>query len=445
MTNNSKDNIHCIEDCLRLHATAIPNKTAVVCGDDSITYQELFEAVSNRSKHYSAAAEKIFCLRATPTIEYLTSYFAIHMAGKVAMPLDKDILEDRLLNIQWQMRQHSVPDGTADILYTTGTTGLSKGVIISHRAWLATAENLIEGQGVHSNLAFVVNGPLNHIGSLSKIFPVIMQGGMLIIVDGLKDIQAFWAAFRINDMPKATFLVPASIRILLQFSADILASLADSIEFIETGAAAISQTDIQHLCQLLPNSRLYNTYASTETGVISTYNFNNGQALQGCLGRPLSRSRIIIDDNGLITCEGDTLMTGYIGDEKHTREVLYDGALHTADLGCLDSDGMLHLMGREDDVINVGGYKVAPTEVEEAALSFPDVMDCICIAIDHPITGKALKLLVVTSTNTILDKHALAIHLKNRLETYKVPQIYEQVNEIQRTFNGKLNRKAYAE
>ena len=86
------------------------------------------------------------------------------------------------------MEQHTVPEDTADILYTTGTTGLSKGVIISHRAIIADAENLIAGQGFSHDLAFVVNGPLNHIGSLSKIYPVVILGATLIIVDGMKDI-----------------------------------------------------------------------------------------------------------------------------------------------------------------------------------------------------------------------------------------------------------------
>ena len=176
----------------------------------------------------------------------------------------------------------------------------------------------------------------------------------------------------------ATFLVPASIRMLIQFGAERLQALADRMDFIETGAAAISQSDMQALCRLLPHTRLYNTYASTETGIISTYNFNDGRCVAGCLGRPMRHSQILITDQGLIACKGRTLMTGYVGDPERTASILKDGILYTSDMGELDADGMLHLKGREDDVINVGGYKVAPTEVEDAALSFPDVKDCVC-------------------------------------------------------------------
>ena len=100
-------------------------------------------------------------------------------------------------------------------------------------------------------------------------------------------------------------------------------------------------------------------------------------------------------------------------------------------------------MGREDDVINVGGFKVAPTEVEDAALAFPDVKDCVCIPVDHIITGKALKLLVVMKEGKELNRKALALFLKSKLETYKVPLLYSTIDKVERTFNGKINRKYY--
>jgi acyl-coenzyme A synthetase/AMP-(fatty) acid ligase len=328
-------------------------------------------------------------------------------------------------------------------LYTTGTTGQSKGVIISHQTIIADAENLIDGQGFTHELAFVVNGPLNHIGSLSKIYPVIMIGATIIIVDGLKDLNKFFDAFNYPAPKMATFLVPASIRILIQFGAERLSSLSTKMDFIETGAAAISRSDMMTLCQLLPNTRLYNTYASTETGIISTYNYNNGKCEVGCLGRPMKNSQIMITDKGLIACKGKTLMSGYVGDPERTASVLKEGFIYTSDIGFLDNEGMLHLTGREDDVINVGGFKVAPTEVEDAVLSFPDVKDCVCVPVDHIITGKAIKLLVVMKDGKDLNRKALALYLKSKLAPYKIPLLYSQVEKVERTFNGKINRKYY--
>ena len=433
-----------LEDYIEQHARLCPQKTAIVFGEEKYSYAELWERVSRRMEEFKHINRgQICCLRAVTSIDFLISYFALHKVGGVAVPLEKSLPDETYKIISEKMCSYKVPEGSADILYTTGTTGKSKGVIISHRTILADAENLIDGQGFSRDLAFVINGPLNHIGSLSKIYPVIMLGGTVILVDGLKDINKFFEAFNYPAAKMATFLVPASIRMLIQFSSEKIKALAEKMEFIETGAAAISQSDMLELCRLLPHTRLYNTYASTETGIICTYNYNDGKCVSGCLGKPMKHSSITISDKGKIICYGDTLMSGYVDDPEMTASILRDGAIFTSDVGKIDENGMLHLIGREGDVINVGGFKVAPTEVEDAALAFPDVEDCVCVPVDHKITGKALKLLVVMKCEKNLDGRELALFLKSRLETYKVPLLYSQIEHVERTFNGKINRKYY--
>ena len=449
-----------LEDYIERDAGLYPDKDAIVCDQERCSYGVLQQRITERADELLREGYQkgqIVCLRALPSIDYLVTYFALHVIDCVVAPLEKDLPETTFNRISHSLTsfssyQHSsflIPHSSlnssspADILYTTGTTGSSKGVIISHRAILADAENLIDGQGFSHELAFVVNGPLNHIGSLSKIWPVMMLGSTLIIVDGMKDIASFFRAFDYPAIKMATFLVPASIRILIQLGSSQLAALADRIDFIETGAAAISQADMEALCRLLPKSRLYNTYASTETGIISTYDFNDGRCIAGCLGRPMKHSQVMITENGTIACKGATIMSGYVGDPERTALILRDDTIYTSDIGEMDEYGMLHLKGREDDVINVGGFKVSPTEVEDAALSFPQVRDCVCVAANHLITGKALKLLVVMCNGQILDKRALALHLKSKLETYKIPLLYEQIDTVQRTFNGKIDRKYY--
>ncbi|MBR5687954.1 MAG: acyl--CoA ligase [Prevotella sp.] len=438
------------EDYLTQSVARYPDKTAVVCGDESCSYRQLDEQVTARAAQWRETlahdtGRNIVCLRALSTIDYLIDYLAIHRAGYVAAPLEKDMPDDVFQRVKDELERHTAPEGTADILYTTGTTGRSKGVMVSHRAIIADAENLIAGQGFTHDLVFVVNGPLNHIGSLSKIYPVIYLGATLIIVDGMKDLNAFFHAFDYPAKKMATFLVPASIRILIQLAGKRLAAYAEKIDFVETGAAAISQADMDTLCRLLPHSRLYNTYASTETGIICTYDFNSGQCLAGCLGRPMPHSDIFITGQGLIACKGDTLMTGYIGDPERTSSVLKDGVIYTSDMGQIDEEDRLHLRGREDDVINIGGFKVAPTEVEDAVMAFEGVRDCVCIPVEHRIMGTALKMLVVMNDGCTLDKRTLARWLKTRLETYKIPLLYEQVEAVKRTFNGKIDRKHYSE
>ena len=430
-----------LEDYLRQHAEETPDRTAVICDGETISYAALYQRVQARAATLPQGQVVVF--RSSQTVDFLVTYFAIHLAGSVAAPLERDTPEPLFQEITASLTGSELPPGSADILYTTGTTGRSKGVIISHRTILADAENLIAGQGFSRDLVFIINGPLNHIGSLSKLFPVVMLGATLYILNGMRDLNAFFDALDYPAPKMATFFVPATIRMLLQFAPERLASYADKLDFIESGAAPLAHADMLRLCELLPHTRLYNTYASTETGIIATYNFNDGQCLQGCLGRPMPHSRLVITSEGLIACQGDTLMTGYVNDPELTATILHDDTIFTADMGHIDEEGRLRLEGRQGDVINVGGYKVAPTEVEDAALSLPQVNDCICIAVDHPLTGQALKLLVVTPEGQPFDKRQIARALKAQLETYKVPLLYEQVEKIQRTYNGKINRKFY--
>ena len=428
-----------LEDYLYQNAQRYPSKVAVVCGDRSLTYAQLWQEVERRSHDFRP--HEVVCFRSSQDIDFLVTYMAVHLAGGVAAPLEHGMPDALFEEVCGRLREAS--DGIADVLYTTGTTGLSKGVMVSHRALIADAENLIAGQGFSHDLVFVINGPLNHIGSLSKIWPCIILGATIVILEGMKDLNAF---FRVLDYPAkkmATFFVPATIRMILQFAPDRLASYADKLDFIESGAAPLPQADMLRLCELLPKTRLYNTYASTETGIIATYNYNDGRCMANCLGRPMPHSRVLITPEGLIACQGDTLMSGYVGDPELTATILRDDTVFTSDIGTLDEEGMLHLSGRASDVINVGGFKVSPIEVEEVAMSNPMVSDCICISAAHLVTGRALKLLVVTPPGQTLDKRSLARYLADRLEPYKVPMLYEQVDTIARTYDGKLDRKHY--
>ena len=434
-----------IEDYLQRNAGLYPDKIAIICRGEEITYSRLWQLVEGKAMvlreryqpHHVAA------IRTSQSIDFLVTYFALHVAEAVALPLEHDIPQGRFEEIANRYAGFTAPEEVADILFTTGTTGKSKGVMISHRTIIADAENLIDSMEFSHDLLFVINGPLNHIGSLSKVYPTVMMGATLYILENLKDLEAFFAAFDYPCSKVATFLVPASIRILLQLAKNKLATYADKIDFIETGAAPMAHSDMLELCRLLPKTRLYNTFASTETGIVATYNYNDGECLVGCLGRPMKHSRILITDEGRVACQGPTLMTGYADEEELTAQVMHDNTVFTADNGRIDDLGRLHLLGRNDDVINVGGFKVAPTEVEDVAMAFPGVKDCICVSDVSPVLGTRLKLLYVGNEDVEFSKKDLAKFIASKLEVYKVPQAYEQVSEIHRTFNGKLNRKYY--
>ena len=430
-----------IEDKLRQYAEQQPYKTALICGDVAYTYGQLWQAVMAKMDAMGDVKGRLVPLIATSTADFLITYFAVHVAGAVAVPLHKDLPKSKLDEYSARLSRGSAPEGVADILFTTGTTGNAKAVMISHQTIWANAENLVFSQGFSSDVTFIINGPLNHIGSLSKVYPTIYVGGTIHIIDGMKDIKAFFDVIDRTEGKIATFLVPAAIRMLVALWAKELQKVAQKVDFIETGAAPMAASDMRKFCELLPMSRLFNTYASTETGIISTYNFNDGECLAGCVGRAMRHAEFFITPDGHVACKGLTLMTGYWEDLEATLRVLQDGVVTTADLGFVDDKGRLRLQGRGDDTINVGGYKVAPSEVEDAALAFHGVKDCICVPAEHPVMGTVVKLIVVPHTG--YDKKQLILFLKEKLEAYKVPLLYEESTAIRRTFNGKIDRKSY--
>lgn len=404
-----------------------PDDIAVICHGERLTYAQLWEAVGNEAlrlrdiEHIQAG--QYYVQTCTQDIAFVVRFLALHLIG-----------------------------AQSDILYTTGSTGKPKAVLLSDEGMIANGENLIDAMGFHHGLTFVICGPLDHFGPWSKMLPVFMTGGTLHILDGLKDLDALFDALRPASFDQekaysATFLVPSAIRMLLQFSRERLAKLADCIEFIETGAAPMATSDMQQLHEVLPQTRLYNTYASTETGIVCTNPYHLSQSImQGCVGPAMKHSEVVIGPEGEICVSGPMLMAGYLNEDAEGNMQLepVGKTFQTTDLGYLDAEGRLFLTGRSSEFINVGGLKLSPIEVEDAAMGFKGILDCLCIPVSHPVMGQVPKLLVVLQEGYSLNKKELARYLKEKLtETWKVPINYEAVEEIRKMPNGKKNRKSY--
>ena len=404
-----------------------PETIAVICHGERLTYAQLWEAAGKEAillrdvEHLREG--QYYVQTCTQDIAFVVRFLALHLIG-----------------------------AQSDILYTTGSTGKPKAVLLSDEGMIANGENLIDAMGFHHGLTFVICGPLDHFGPWSKMLPVFMTGGTLHILDGLKDLDALFdalrpASFDQEKAKSATFLVPSAIRMLLQFSRERLAKLADCIEFIETGAAPMATSDMQQLHEVLPHTRLYNTYASTETGIVCTNPYHLSQSImQGCVGPAMKHSEVMIGPEGEICVSGPMLMAGYLNEDAEGNMQLepVGKTFQTTDLGYLDAEGRLFLTGRSSEFINVGGLKLSPIEVEDAAMGFKGILDCLCIPVSHPVMGQVPKLLVVLQEGYSLNKKELARYLKEKLtETWKVPINYEAVEEIRKMPNGKKNRKSY--
>lgn len=485
--------IEYVADC----AASNPEKLAVMTPDDSVSYGELYDYAKGYAKHLvSSGLERgdIVVLKAAQTIEYAIQYLGIHLAGGVVTSLGKTVSDNEMVEVAdnigaaaiitdstlaekafigMQIPQGDVrkdasshiddcvelrfPDlaDSADILFTTGTTGISKGVELSHRALVATAENLIFGCGYRNDTVIVVPGPLNHANAIRKVFTSFINGSSVCILNGVADTEPFFSVLDSADGSIACCLPPAAIRKIFQLTKDKIGEYRDRIDFIESASAPLPEADKDRLCELLPKTRLYNNYGSSEAASSCMYDYNHFRGKDNCVGKAMPNSKIIIVDDdhneirssknkvGLIACGGDGNMKGYVNDPTLTLEAMKDGIVYTNDLGYIDDEGFVYVIGRKDDVINVGGLKVAPSEVESAVLAYNGIADCICIAIDDEITANALKLLVVMEEGAELDFQYLTSFLSERLEAFQIPRVFEDVNKIERTYNGKLNRKFY--
>ena len=134
-------------------------------------------------------------------------------------------------------------------------------------------------------------------------------------------------------------------------------------------------------------------------------------------------------------------MVGYWKDEEETRKVLVEGIVYTNDVAYFDEDGDIILLGRKGDVINVGGNKVSPDEIENTVKTMPGIADCGVIPVADAVKGNVPKLFVQLKPGTDFDPVAIRSFLAKKLEPYKIPEYIVQIDKIPRSFNGKLLRK----
>ena len=135
-------------------------------------------------------------------------------------------------------------------------------------------------------------------------------------------------------------------------------------------------------------------------------------------------------------------MPGYLKEPEITKEVLDDeGTLYTNDLGYMGEDGFVYLLGRKGDVINMGGIKIAPSEIEEVVAQNEMIKECACIPIPDEITGEAPKLFIVINEGYEYDEKALHKFMTDKLEAIRVPKVVQVIDELPRTFNGKVIKR----
>jgi long-chain acyl-CoA synthetase len=473
-------------------ANAAPESLAIGHRESAVDYGQLgrkIVAAAANLKDMGVQRSDRVVLSASSSPSFVYSYFATHLIGAVAVPVDPAVPTTRLTYVADQVepqvilvdrefsdgrhrvesieecdsdtgRAVDVPgpalDEPADILFTTGTTGKPKGVVLTHGNLVAAATNINTFIGNSAEDREVIPLPLSHSFGLGRMRCDMMAGGAIILTDGFllpgrifKAVEN-WAATGIS-------FVPAGLALLFRLSGDRLGDYANQLKYIEIGSAPMPRDHKERLMGLLPDTRICMHYGLTEASRATFLEFNESRSVDklDSVGAASPNVRIrIVDENGhalppgetgVIAVQGDMVMSGYWNDEQETAKSFADGWLLTSDIGFVDDDGFVNLTGRESELINVAGLKVSPVEVEEALKDHKAIEDCACLGIPDPkgLSGQAVKAFLVPDsefTPLPTDRELVGM-LRKRLETYKIPTVYEWIDSIPKTSSGKVQRQ----
>lgn len=345
----------------------------------------------------------------------------------------------------------------AELLFTTGTTGKPKGVILTYKAVYNILKNTIEGIGIREDERLLIPLPLNHSFALRVLRATLYQGATVILQNGFafaKEIETNQETFNCT----ALVAVPASMEILRSQMQDRFEEILDRFRYIEIGAGSLTVEQRKRLTAQLPHTVIYNTWGSSESGgalFTNVTQVSQDEKKIATVGRPLSCVQVkVLDEKGneikesspdragRMALKGDMLMAGYWNRSELTKETLQDGWLITSDMVYTDADGYVYMLGRADDIINVGGEKVSPIEVENAACQYEDIKECACIGVNDPngVLGQ-VPVLFVVAKNSGFTTAGIQTFLANKMERYKLPQHYMLLSELPRNRMGKLDRR----
>ena len=468
-----------------------PDKAALILNERVISYAQLKAGIIEAAyifKNYGISSSDRIILAATNSASFVFGYFAAHLIKAIAIPVDPQISS---INLQYIIEQtvptkiffpslkksnfESIEDldkklliagkeintfsqikseDIADILFTTGTTGKPKGVVLTHRNILTTSKNINRFIGNSFEDIEVIPLPLCHSFGLGRLRCNMVTGGTIILTESIVLVKKIFDNL-IKWNATGFCSVPAGIELLVKIGGSKLNELATRLKYIEIGSAPMNVNTKLQLMNLLPNTKLCMHYGLTEASRSCFIEFHSDKEKLTSVGKPLPNVLIkILDENknilkigetGNIYISGEHVMKEYLNSKVETEETIVDNWLKSGDIGKLDNENYLYLLGRQREVINIGGLKVCPDEIEEYINELSFIDDCACIGIPDPlcISGEIIKAFIVLKNHSEqnFSKFTIVNYLRQRVEQYKIPLEYEIISKIPRTSSGKIQRQ----
>jgi len=463
-----------------------PEKIALINKNEIYTYKALFENIWATKiwfeKEFALEKGDSVLLGANKNVHFIFSYFAIHLIGAKVIPLDEQIQTERLdliinktnpklilgfkhdgdfrccdYDILSTIKTAVVPNQidfpkfnqVADILFTTGTTGNPKGVLLTHENIASSANNINSYIGNDSNDVELLALPISHSFGLGRIKCVLTIGGTLVLLGSIVNMKRMFRAF--EEYKVTGFgMVPASWQYIQKMSGNRLADFSGQLKYIELGSASMPMEDKLRLSQLFPDTRICMHYGLTEASRSTFMEFHSDAMFLDTIGKASPDVDISIRDSlgyemsigeeGEICIKGNHVTIGYL--DAINNDFFFEDYFRTGDIGNIDNQGYIRLSGRYNEIINVGGKKLSPFEVESKIHEFDPRLESACIGIKDPngVMGEVVKAFIVRN-NSLKSFDDINNFLNTKLESYKVPAVYEWIDKIPKTNSGKIQRQ----
>ncbi|ASD69263.1 long-chain-fatty-acid--CoA ligase FadD [Pseudoalteromonas piscicida] len=355
--------------------------------------------------------------------------------------------------------KYQKPDVTlsdlAFLQYTGGTTGVSKGAMLTHGNMVANLEQ-VSGcldKVLDKGKEVVITAlPLYHIFALTANCLTFMKyGGHNILITNPRDMPAF-----VKELAKVPFTAITGVNTLFNglLNTPGFADLDFSTLKMSLGGGMAVQRPVAERWQKVTKSKLMEGYGLTECAPLVTICPHDLEAYNGSIGLPAPSTDIkIVDDNGNETPKGEPgelcvkgpqVMAGYYNRPDATAECLKDGWFATGDIATYDDDGFFYIVDRKKDMILVSGFNVFPNEIEEVVAMHEGVLEVAAVGVPHEVSGEQVKVFIVKKDPSLTEKDIIA-HCRDNLTNYKVPKLVEFRDELPKTNVGKILRRALKE
>ncbi|MEN8658653.1 MAG: malonyl-CoA synthase [Marivita sp.] len=342
------------------------------------------------------------------------------------------------------------PDDLAAILYTSGTTGRSKGAMLTHKALASNAQTLKEVWRFNSDDVLIHALPIFHTHGLFVATNVTLMAGSSCIFMSKFDEKGI-----IRNMPKATVLMGVPTFYVRLLEAEGLAEASTRMRLFVSGSAPLL-AETHDRWRAVTGYAILERYGMTETNM-NTSNPYEGDRRAGTVGFPLPGVELLLTDPitgapmpkgeiGVLEVRGANVFAGYWKMPEKTAEELRDnGFFITGDLGRVDEDGYIHIVGRQKDLIISGGYNIYPKEIELVIDDLAGIVESAVIGVPHPDFGEAVVAVIVAQDGADITAQDILTGIKENLARFKQPRHIAFVKRLPRNTMGKVQKKTLRE